>query len=504
MANIYGITCHIGDKSGCPEIFYLCLSVSFACYHIKIKLLGLIAPFLFSYLFYPDNNISYMETFSFKFQQVKAIWYLFLGLIGIPFIAFLSNNAPIGWFLLIILTPMALAFFLFFKKIKDADTITLEDDHINSARFGKIYYADIVSAKSPWLYSTPALQLKLRNGQKITWAASFQNNITTSKQDAQTLVAFTNALINKTSTRQDVLFNQAAADTKSSPIKNINTAPIGQPISPTLHQSLAGAQKRNLKPQWVAIPAGSIIVLLLALKNCGTDYIKKHKDDEVRNILQNSEQQYDQSIQDARKMIDSMTNVLGPVYLYTNDSVVSVHLMPDINTGDAAILDNVPVLQHSLMFDSIKKFIAHPDSFAYKIAIERKANDVAWLQKSVFNYGDSTDTWLYLLSIDPDIDVSKDRAVIDTIHGSGSKPFEFSTGIPVYKNKSLLQSMEAASPNLSMMLARAHFSKNYKLYLVGVRKDNISEALFSKAITVFNKQLAAVKADTNSFHYSKR
>lgn len=447
-----------------------------------------------------------MNSYSFRFQYVKVAWYIIGGLIAGPLLAlaaFQINEKSLLLFLVSIFAPIIAAVWIAVKKSKASDQVTLDSDGFFSEFYGRVSYADIKSISGPtiWVQTPIALIMKLKSGRKLIWALAAKSNMYNSEEDAATFNQFAEALSKKLETYYET---HPASGAVNSLLSGGAPSNSQQPVTENPAQQLKkGISSR--KAAKTAIPFASILVLVLALKNCGVDYIREKKNREVREIFQSSETRYYNTVESAKLILDSMQKASGPVYVYTNDSGVTLHLMPDINTENAEMLSSVPVLAHSSMTDSLKKFVDHPDSFNYDIILQTERGKTLTVRKSVLNYNDSADSWLYLACYDPDLKITDDGKISEDSLSGNSKVFSFATGIPVYPDKSLLESIDGATMNFKMLLARTKFNKHYKVYLMAVSgKDHVSESLFREAMLVFNRQLSDIKGDTAAFHFSIR
>lgn len=448
------------------------------------------------------NDRIEIDSYNFRFQNVKVAWYFIGGFLAALLLAITTVmlcQANLLLMLLSIFSPMTAGIWIAIKKAKATDHIILSSKGFVSAFYGNVAYADIQSVSGPtiWVQAPIVLILKLRSGKKLIWALTLKNSLYNRKEDAETFNKFTAAL----SEKMELYYRANASKTpavRTASSQSTNIAP----------ENPARQLKKGItmpKAARTAIPLGSIILLLLALKNCGVDYIENKKDREVKAIFQSAETRYQNTVDHAKEVLDSMQKVSGPVFVYTNDSSVSVEIMPDINTDNAELLHDVPVLAHGAITDSLEKFMAYPDSFAYNMVLQTAGDRTLWVTKSVLNYNDSSDTWLYLACYEPDMPVTDKSKRSKNASSDNQQTFFFTTGIPVYNNRPLLKSMEDATLNLKMLLARTKFSAHYKVYLLALsRKDHIPESLFKEAVTTLNQQLAEIKADTAAFHFSIR
>lgn len=444
------------------------------------------------------------DGYSFRFQYVKVAWYIIGGFIAGALLAIAVVTLNHDSFLLMLLSifaPVTAGIWIAIKKSKATDHIVLTDEGFLSEFYGKVAYGDIQSVSGPtiWVQAPIALILKLKSGKKLIWALAAKDNMYNTKEDAATFNRFTDALSEKMEQYYGANLPKEPADRTASP-QSTNAAPDNPARQLKKGITMGKAAK-------TAIPLGSILLLLLALKNCGVDYIRDKRDREVREIFQSAETRYQSTVDQAKRVLDSLQKVSGPIFVYTNDSGVSVQLMPDIRTENADRLRDVPVLAHGVIADSLEKLVEYPDSFSYNMVLQTADSRTLQVTKSLLNANDSADSWLYLACYEPELPALKKgkhtgNASTDT---DSQRPFFFTTGIPVYKNSPLLKSIEEATLNFKMLLARSKFSTKYKIYLLALSgKDHVPESLFREAMTTFNRQLSDIKGDTTAFHFSVR
>lgn len=449
-----------------------------------------------------------MLSYSFKFQNTASARYLvyaFLVLICCINCVIIIDLDSLFIFLLALFAPLIVGCYLFIKHGKASDTIILDDTGFTSTYYGRVNYQDIESIPSFGLLGAPppSMKIKLKSAKKISWYLSFTSNAFNKEEDAHIFKQFSEDLEHRLASylthhhhRKPLEFASAENDfTKRTSIKN-SLADESHPV-----QQIKKINTRNNKTMWT-IPVGLIFAVLAFIRTCGTDFIKQKKDREVRAIFEGSERHYQEHIQKSKEVIDQVVKTMGPIYLYSNDTgKVQVRLLPLIE--DDPLLSDIPVLSHANTSKKLEHFIRYPDSAEYKTILITADSSIRSMEKSIMNYGDSTETVLYLRFYDPNRKVSPSpyqrNAQLDS---TKMKVFDICTGVSISSDQTIAESLEKSMIGLSMMLAQARHSPTFKIYLTGAQKDKVSEELFKSVVLELNKKLIEVKADTSAFKYS--
>lgn len=144
--------------------------------------------------------------YRFRFQSTRGLKYLLLVLLS-PLLAILL----ISWLnvreslvvVLAVLIPFLMAFYLFARKGKAHDEITVDDQGLTSAWFGRIEYATIEKVDGSGITRTPpSLRLQLRSGRSVTWLLSYRGSVFNSREDAAVFSLFTEVLKGKMSRKE--------------------------------------------------------------------------------------------------------------------------------------------------------------------------------------------------------------------------------------------------------------------------------------------------------------
>ncbi len=433
------------------------------------------------------------KIYEFKFQNVKAMRYMALLFTGIPFIFLLDPGVRVWVFMLVLMGPMALGFGLFILKVKAHDVIRVEDSYLDSSYFGKVSYDDILSISSPLPYAKPCIQLKLKDGRKMTWALNFRDNMFHGKEDLDTFLNFTQALEGQLKKTGD----------KSLPVKppvfsseevssGVNALSEKQDV-PSLAEQLEKVKQQNNSSKWV-LPIGLVFALLALVRTCGKDWFKSN-DFNGPEMVKSSEKLFERTSAEAKLVLEKLVVKSGPYFLYSNDSSASLTLLPALDMGNPT---GISAFKYVSANKSLRAFIDHPDSAELNLYIMGKGNRIEKLTKSSLNSGDSTKTWLYFRAYDPELKFpSPGGTSKDSV---SARAFDIKTGVPLQDTVALDKAISEAFPGMKMMLANVKFRPStFKLYLAGKTGSGMNEGLFRKAVHALNKQMHAAKVDTSVF-----
>ncbi|MBB6501259.1 hypothetical protein [Pedobacter cryoconitis] len=435
--------------------------------------------------------------YSFKFQNVKAMRYLSLMLLPFPFIPLMGANVGVVIFLLVIMGPMVLGIVLAILKGKAEDIICIKDTYFESSYFGDINYDDILRISSPMMYPKPCIQLKLNNGQKVTWILNYQSNVFNNKEDVTTFLAFIEAL-------EQQIKNKEAKNSSAKPAgleleektSNIDSVSEDQNLT-SLTEQLEGVKKKNNMSKW-AIPIGLAFAVLALVRTCGTDWFRSG-DFNGPEMAKNSEKIFQHRSAEAKLVLGKLARQSGPYFLYSNDTSASLTLLPDLDMDNRT---GISAFDYVTANKSLEAFIEHPDSAKLDLYVIGKGKSMGKLSKSALNSYDSTKTYLYFRAYDPTLLIPSSSPQDKTnLKDTGANvAFDVSTGIPLYDTHSLGKAISKAFPGMNMMLANAKLRpSSYKLYLAARTDAGMDEAIFRKAVRELNKQMNAVKVDTSTF-----
>ncbi|MBV8253690.1 MAG: hypothetical protein JO154_13865 [Chitinophaga sp.] len=426
-----------------------------------------------------------MKTFAFKFQNArKILLYLLLTIlspiVGLTILIVLDSTSTTA-FLLATLLPLAIGVYLMFRNGKAEDTITLDSSGFTSTYHGRINLDDIDQIIHLKWYqrNPPSMSLRLKSGQKISWWLTYNSNVFNSREDAVTFAEFTAALQTKLDTRYAKKLHSKIPSTYE---------------DPAIQLKREGEKNKNAAI-WT-VPLSFAIALIGLVKACGKDWIK----DRGPNFSQFTAMQadkFDKNIQVAKLMVDSMSKAQGAVYLYSNDTGAIIKLLPNISVSEPT---SIKLFELTANNEQLDKFIEHPDSFQLKMIIWGGDSVMRSMSKSIMNYDDSAAINLFIRCYDPKHLINPPGSTRgQTIDSSTAKPFDMTTGIPLYDTLQPGKAISRAYPGMNIMLAQVNHSPSFRIYLAGRQQDGISAALFQKSVYALNKQFAAVGVDTTRF-----
>lgn len=422
------------------------------------------------------------NTYSFKFQNIKAFRYLFICLAWIPIVFFLEDAFYII-LIIVVFTPLILGIVLMIKNITRSDVVVIEDTFLTSQYYGRIDFSDIVSANTLRLANPPNIRLKLKNGRKITWVT---NTIASSK-NSQELMRFITALANVI--QQGPSYNMPASrgETIEKKTKAVQD----------LKQEMEKIKNKNLRPQKFLFPASLGVAILLFSQNVLIPYFSHHRDDKVKQIFSAELEENAQLKNDAVTLINNHKKQHGPFFLFTNDTAATLTYLPTMMQQDFG-----GPLGYVFENDSLRKIINHPDSTGWNIAV-LTGDNVYVLKKGLLNEDDSADTYVYIAEIDSAVKVENPQYVKG--YSGPDVPDSIDTqlgfAIPLYKNKGISESLEKGIIGYEMFLAMVKFHPDdCKLYLAARNGEGrMNEELFNRVAAIIKKDLSGIKADTTKF-----
>lgn len=433
-----------------------------------------------------------MPSYSFNFQIVKSVRYLIYGaILGFSLIVtlLLCNVLNIVLIILAVFVPFIVGGGLFYQKGKGSDQIVLDNGGFTSSFFGRVEYKEIDRIPHPAWFGAPAPSLKivLKSGRKLVWGLSDIGSVFNTSSDAVIFRNFIDDL--HVHLERDI---QSAAPEKDSQLVN------GDLVSKESPSWQLDKIKTKYSKQAIIWPVGILFSILIFVKTCGTDFIRENKDREIKEAFRNSELRYKENIEASKLVLDSFAKTLGPVYLYSNDQDIDVLLLPIIKEENT--LDRVPALKHAITNVELRKFIQHPDSAQFVTVLLDKHKDMMMMKKSMMNYGDSSNTFLFLRFYDPSQKLNPDPYVKNKpVDSSTFVTFDVTTAVMIKKGQSVSESLENSVVSLKMMLAQARLRPAFRIYLSGAQYNNVSKGLFDEVVVALKKKLVAVEVDTSQF-----
>lgn len=462
-----------------------------------------------------------MRTFAFNFQNNKSGKYVGYGVLGLftPLILTLLLIETFQWdssFMVLFVISLLLGFgsliygiWKFHTFAKSSDRITLKNDGFDSEFHGYISFSDIESISGFGLMGAPppSMKIRLRSGKKIGWYLSPTKSKFNAEEDAEEFKAFTVALGDRlaayernhsSNTSYTVDSTSEKSPTDKDPVVTRDTLPTPVSYEDTgrLSEQVREVIKKHSRAVW-AVPAGLVFAVLAFTRTCGEDYFTNKREQEVQQIFINSDLRFDQLVEESKHVLDTYVPSLGAVYLYSNDKDVDVKLMPDIPENTR--LNATPVLARADQSKYLKELIKNPDSTDFLTLLIHPDQNLKPMTKSHLNGLDSTNTWLYIRFTDPQRQVNPNPYQKTDVDSTTFVPLDISTGIAIYEDQSIRESLENSMVGLRMMLAQIKHSPTFKTYLTGAEKDQVSEELFQEVKNELQALLQDAGADTNTF-----
>lgn len=349
------------------------------------------------------------------------------------------------------------------------------------------------------------MRIRLHNGKKFVWQLDANNP--KGKDDALIFTAFREVLL-------EHLKQQTQMATPDVAETDINSIAMPKPPStsvpdetntttPHVIEQLERHKKRDFSYKYITIPFASLLAIMGFVRTCGTDMIREQKDKEfegVRNMILNEEVDYEDNVRKALSVAKAYTKKFGTIYLFTNDIQASAEYMPDIRKDPYLPEINVVGLRRTEDNKLLKKFIEHPDSASYDLAIiNRNMGFSAVMSKSIFAEEDSTAAVVYFSVYNPHESLpSTFRQRSDTTF----RPIRNFSSINIPKNgkltKQLLENMDFAS-----VRAILHEYKGTYFYMAIKEQDGISSERFEELKNLVSADFEELGIDMDAFE-SKR
>lgn len=422
------------------------------------------------------------KTFSFRFQQLKALRYIFILALTVPGAILLPYNTPPFILILVILIPFLLAIILTVKHIKAADVIVVTNTYLDSQYFGRIDFEDITSVSSPASINKPCIRLKLKSGKKVTWAP-FPNNV----HDTAVLQEFIIEL-------SKVIEHTPFISSQTPEEKGLHTIPA---IAPALKQEMETVKEKTLKPKAYAIPASVAMLFLLSLYHYIIPKMREHKNDAITNMFQDQLRLNARLKEETKALVWQQQKKKGPFFIFTNDSIAFLSYAPEIGqSGTSGLLGDLSEN------DSLQKLIQYPDSAVWNICVT-SGKEVYRLQKGLLNADDSTDTYVYIAEIDSSVQVANPNYISgypnDDVPDSIGLQLAFA--VPLYKNRDLETNLKEGVIGYKMFLSLLKFHQSScKLYLAARNGEgNMNQALFNTVVAILKKDFIKYGIDTARF-----
>lgn len=433
------------------------------------------------------------NTYSFVTINLKAPWFLAVILLVIPF-GFLLNTMHLSkatgqWvFLSILGLFVILPITLFFIFLRKKETVTVYADHLESKRFGKIFYRDIKRLSSLNQRAKPNMLLVLHNGKKYKWVPQVNREI--NAQECEKLIDTLSTCLQTTSSSETKLENTSESVSSSNVFSGNNSgntsnwkgnSPVIDTDSGTDEGGLSGLAALGKK----AMPYAGLLLLLgigaqFLIKYNGKQHRKKDAQ-KVVNALNNSEEIKNQLLDYAFRELSKYAKKEGPFYVLTNDSDMAFHYLPQELFGE--IKD--PLI-------TAKSVMENPAASQWKMSVRLGGKNYIF-HKNEANKTDRSATYIYILAVTPSIKSPQNQQAIKT-----KKRLSQAVALLI-DNQQLTKSFEANFDKISYLVKQ--FPDSTKLYMAAQEGEGkMNATLFKKYEQLLKNELAKRKIDTLKFN----
>lgn len=440
----------------------------------------------------------------YRFRYLPARYmYLLLWVLLTPFLfipaTIVFDPSTNAWIIVMALIGMAFLGGLIYcivqmNRKKTKEEIRFTDSGFESALFGTIHYADVLSYKIGRGFSrlnfdkpAPSLHLYLGSGRKIT----YNFNIQRYEQELPDYMAFINRFVEGKAAFDQGRPLPAEAEAVTTTPESWHAAASGNPEEAytTAKASLQAAENKQKNAKKLAVPLSLLVSLLLLIRACGPQLVKQFRHDPFETMRETIPASFAGHVTDLKKLIRQE----GPVYLYTNDSAASAMLYPNI-PGVSGALRQVPLLEMAETNEAIDSFVRHKDSLGFSTLLKLK--DTAFIQSRLFYQDEAARGKKALLLSVFDSENEMPKAGRPLTNG---KRWALSWQVNYTSPADVVDSITHAFPNLAMMTVLIREMKGYKLYVTASQNKGCSAAEFRQVITSLNGFLHKQKVDTTKF-----
>lgn len=455
-----------------------------------------------------------MTEYRFKYYNNKGILYFLMAVMGIPFLMLLLSFFLLDYISWIfwITVPVGVGLIVysilkFTKASRGHDIITIDKEGFTSKDYGRVLFSEIHSIPPYGVLQAPppSLRIKLNNGRKLVWQFN-QENAKDKGEDALVFTAFRDVLFKHLKRQRQSVSSEVLEEIAKDSQIEADTDSLSLPKSVTassaevdIIEQLERHKKRDVNYKYLTVPIGLVVSVLFFVRTCGEDIIREHKDKEldgVRNIIQNEEVKYENNVKEALRVAKSYSKKFGPIYLYTNDSQAIAEFMPDIRKDPFQPEINMVGIRRMEDNKLLEKFIEHPDSVSYDLAIlNQRMKFSAVMRRSLFAKEGSDALDVYFSAYNPTESLpSTLRKRSDTTF----RPIRYSTSISIPKSgklkKEVLENMDFASFRAILQQYKGTY-----VYMAVKQADGISYERFVELEKLVSANFESYGIDMSTF-----
>lgn len=329
-----------------------------------------------------SQGMQNLKTYRFYITQLQPTYFFLLSLFGglllmivVPVIFLLKYQGQsiyilylIG-FVLMSMTGNIIYSVWKWRKVRakyaEPEKIILRTNRFNSQYFGIIRFEDInsysIRQSLPWInwnMASPTLKIKLQNEKVIRFHPKPDQNNTELEEYLKFLSDFTRYW--------EVYKQNLNKETSFSSKKTISSPSLSPQENEyeTAIRAIAKARKKKLRKN-IVIPFSFIIGFVLFARFFGGKIIEYYKTKPMRDMMTYSQQRMDQYPVLLRNAIAQE----GAIYMYTNDSLAKLHLVPYIKSTKIEELDQLNALNTDTQ---ILNFLTHPKERNFYLSLENE------------------------------------------------------------------------------------------------------------------------------------
>ncbi|UVD79841.1 hypothetical protein NWE55_00680 [Myroides albus] len=449
-----------------------------------------------------SQGMQNLKTYRFYITQLQPTYFFLLSLFGglllmivVPVIFLLKYQGQsiyilylIG-FVLMSMTGNIIYSVWKWRKVRakyaEPEKIILRTNRFNSQYFGIIRFEDInsysIRQSLPWInwnMASPTLKIKLQNEKVIRFHPKPDQNNTELEEYLKFLSDFTRYW--------EVYKQNLNKETSFSSKKTISSPSLSPQENEyeTAIRAIAKARKKKLRKN-IVIPFSFIIGFVLFARFFGGKIIEYYKTKPMRDMMTYSQQRMDQYPVLLRNAIAKE----GAIYMYTNDSLAKLHLVPYIKSTKIEELDQLNALNTDTQ---ILNFLTHPKERNFYLSLENENGVWKQLKSSGIGNPKESKSIKFLLDNSEEKETASNLGLQFVGHFIFESEAELKKQLyrhaPMFNNRSHSKQLQASQP---------------KWYLIAMESEGMDLESFQIASKTIVEFLNNDQDITFSFHLYK-
>lgn len=440
-----------------------------------------------------------IKTYRFYITQLQPTYLFLLSLFGglllmiaIPVLFLLKHQGQsiyilyLMGFVLMAMTGGIIQSVRRWRKVRakhaEPEKITLKTNRLDSHYLGTIRFEDInsysIRQSLPWInwnMASPTLKIKLQNEKVIRFHPKPDQNNTELEEYLKFLSDFTRYW--------EVYKQNLNKETSFSSKKTISSPSLSPQENEyeTAMRAIAKARKKKLRKN-IVIPFSFIISFVLFARFLGGKIIEYYKTKPMRDMMTYSQQRIDQYPVLLRNAIAEE----GAIYMYTNDSLAKLRLVPYIKNTKIEELDQLNALNKDTQ---ILNFLTHPKERNLYLSLENEKGAWKQLKSSEIGKPKKPKSIKFLLENSEEKETASNlglQLVGDFIFESEAElKKQLYRHAPMFNNRSYSKQLQVSEP---------------KWYLIAMESEGMDLESFQIASKTIVEFLNNDEAITSSFH----